>query len=119
MRYRILSSDGDFTFGQSLRNYYDNNPLAVAQAIGTRLRLWQGEWFLDNTSGTPYLQSILGMGTTGKYDSAIREVILGTEGVQQILSYTSNLERVTRTLTVTATVITVYGQTLVTESLQL
>lgn len=37
-----------------------NSPEAVAQAIKTRFLLWYGQWFLDTTEGTPWIQSVLG-----------------------------------------------------------
>lgn len=39
MRYRVLSPTGDYTFGQGPGEFLVNSPAAVAQAIGTRLRL--------------------------------------------------------------------------------
>lgn len=32
----------------------------VRQQIDIKLKLWQGEWFLDTEFGTPYLSQILG-----------------------------------------------------------
>lgn len=68
-----------------------------------------GEYFLDVTTGTPYATQILGRGTTGTYDRAIRDRILGTSGVTSITSYSSTLNRATRALTVSATIETIYG----------
>jgi hypothetical protein len=117
MRYRALSPTGDYTFGQNLQNFLHNTPAAVAQAVKTRLGLTQGEWFLDNTAGTPWNTQILGAGTQNIYDLAIQNEILGTQGVTAILDYASNLNRSTRALTVTATINTQYGQTKVTTTL--
>jgi hypothetical protein len=91
VRYRALDQNGDFSFGAGSANYLVNSPAAVAQAITTRLRLWQGEWFLDDTEGTPYAQEILGYGPQPLRDLAIQERILGTPGVTEILSYQSSL----------------------------
>ena len=109
MRYRALTAAGDSTFGSGSTAFYVNNVQAVAQAIMTRLLLMSGECFLDVTEGTPYSTEILGRGTTGLYDAAIKDRILGTEGVVDISAYSSFLNRATRALTVTATVDTVYG----------
>ena len=46
MRYRIEDANGDMTWGSGDKNFYYNQPEAVAQAVMTRLRLWSGEWFL-------------------------------------------------------------------------
>lgn len=69
-----------------------NNDLALAsgtqatlQAIGQRLKLWQGEWFLDVTAGVPYLQQVF---TKGTKLSVIRSLLLAvvakTNGVTAI-----------------------------------
>lgn len=107
MRYRALDAAGDMTFGASQVNFLVNSPETVAQAVLTRLRLLKGEWFLDNTAGTPWSTEILGVRTRPTYDRAIRDRISGTQGVVSILSYSSSL--VGRRLTVTAKVANVYG----------
>ena len=109
MRYRKLSADGDYTFGQSQGNFFIDDQAVVAQSIRTRLLLMRGEWFLDKTEGTPYGTAILGAHTKPFYDMAIQERILRTDGVTEISNYSSNLDPTTRKLTVTATVKTVYG----------
>ena len=60
MRYRREDDDGDYTFGQGDDTWLVNSPEAVAQAIKTRFLLWYGQWFLDTTEGTPWIQSVLG-----------------------------------------------------------
>jgi hypothetical protein len=119
MRYRALSADGDYTFGQGSKNFLVNSAAAAGQAVLTRLRLMKREWFLDNTEGTPYSDEILGTGTKALYDHAIRTRILGTKGInaqgvrvnviRKILNYSSTV--VKRKLTVTATLDTIYGVT--------
>lgn len=106
-RVRALSEDGDYTFGQSAANFLVNSSAEIAQRVGTRLRLLEGEWFLDTTSGTPYSTLVLGKGTRPYYDQAIKARILGTTGVTEITEYSSSL--VNRTLSVTARVSTIYG----------
>lgn len=115
MRYRTLSASDDYTFGQ--RAFLVDSPEAVGQAVLTRLRLARGEWFLDTTEGTPYQQEILGMGRVATYDAAIIERILGTPGVTELVSYSSNLDRRTRAATVEAVINTQYGQATVSVTL--
>lgn len=104
-----MSATGDMQFGQGGANFLANSSAAVAQLIGTRLKLWQGEWFLDTLAGTPWLQQIIGKNTQLLYDEAIRETILLTPGVVGLVSYASSFDHALRTLTVTATVDTIYG----------
>jgi hypothetical protein len=104
MRYRQLDDNGDYTVGLP---FFVNSPQCVAQAISTRLKLWQGEWFLDSTAGTPWRQSILGRSTNP--DAFIKQAILGTQGVTALLTYNSVLSA-KRQLTVSGTVATLYGE---------
>jgi hypothetical protein len=117
MRTRPLSPLGDYTIGQP---WYVNNVQAVEQSIGTRLKLWLSEWFLDTTDGTPYLTEILGERYNKTPDAAIKRRILGTPGVKQILSYSSSFSgSPSRILTVNVTVQTIYSVTPVSVSIPL
>lgn len=111
MKYRKLDKNGDFSFGHNSSDFLVNTPEAVAQAVKTRLLLIEGEWFLDITEGTPYYTDILGMNTIKKYDLAIQDVILETQGVISLLKYDSFLNSMTRALTIDAIINTVYGST--------
>lgn len=104
MNTRLLDKNGDWQWGVRL----SNSSACVAQSIQTRLKLWQGEWFLDLTDGTPYIQDIMGLGTN--YDLEIQARILGTPGVQSIISYSSSISS-SRVLSVNAIVQTIYGPT--------
>jgi len=117
MRYRALDSNSDYSFGQNGANFLVDSPAAVAQAISTRLKLIQGEWFLDQTAGTPYNTQILGAGTESTRDLAVQTVILGTQGVTEITDYASNFDPSTRAFTVAATVNTQFGPTTITQAL--
>ncbi|MBN3822360.1 hypothetical protein G3O00_01850 [Burkholderia sp. Ac-20384] len=113
MKYRKQDADGDYVFGGGANDFLVNTPEAVAQAVLTRLRLLRGEWFLDTTVGMPWATDVLGKYTSGTYDSAIRQCILGTQGVTEITSYSSSVDPSTRELTVAATITTIYGTTTV------
>jgi hypothetical protein len=102
MRYRQLDAQGDYTVALP---FLVNSPQCVAQAIATRLKLWQGEWYLDRTAGTPWRQSILGR--SANPDAFIKQVILGTQGVIALVSYNSSLSG--RTLTVSGVVNSLFG----------
>lgn len=117
MRYRKLDANGDYVFGHQQADFYRDQAEAVAQAVKTRLGMTLGEWFLDVTDGTPWNTEVLGKYTKDQYDGAIRDRILGTEGVTEITSYASTPNTQTRTLVVTATIITQYGQTTLTATI--
>jgi hypothetical protein len=109
VRVRALDASGDITFGRGGANYLVNSPQAVAQKVGTRLRLWQDEWFLDTSDGTPFAQGILGLNTGPLYDRLIQDRILGTPNVIKIVSYSSNLATLPRKLTVACSVLTSFS----------
>lgn len=113
MRYRREDDDGDYTFSQGDDTWLINSPEAVAQAIKTRFLLWYGQWFLDSTAGTPWIQSVLGKQKPETYNLAIRQHILETQGVNSIVSFTTDLNTKTRRVTFTATIDTIYGTTTV------
>lgn len=115
MKVRKMDSNGDYLFGLGSSDYYENKPAGVGQTISNRLRLWTGEWFLDTGAGTPWLQEILGEATTA--EAVLRTRILETEGVNEILEYASVFDPNTRRLTISATVDTIYGTTIVQETL--
>jgi anionic cell wall polymer biosynthesis LytR-Cps2A-Psr (LCP) family protein len=114
VRYRKLDANGDYTFGHQQADFLRDSPEAVAQAISTRLKLDQGEWFLDKTEGMPWKTEVLGERTIATRDSAVQKRILGTQGVVQLDSYDSGFDPETRKFTPTAEVTTVYGQTTIT-----
>lgn len=117
-RYRRMSWNeedelrigGDYTWGQSERNYLVDSPTAVAQAVLTRLKLWQGEWFLNLQEGVPYLQQILGHPPGANVpDSAIRARILGTPYVTRLTDWASTYDPNNRNFTVSCKLFTAFG----------
>ncbi len=114
----MLTADGDYSFGAGSANFFINNNAMVVQSVLTRLRLWQGEWFLDVTEGTPWLQQVLSSSqknTKNLYDLAIQNRVLQTSGVTGITDYSSdvvmenNNSKAPRKLSVSMTISTVYG----------
>lgn len=59
MRYRKLTSTGDYSFGNNNRDFIEGNE-ALAQAIKTRILLFYNEWWEDLESGIPMFQNIIG-----------------------------------------------------------
>lgn len=108
MQYRKLTSDGDYQFGAT-NQFHVDTPEGVAQAIKTRLGLWTGEWFLDTTEGTPYETQILGFQPQSSRDLAVKQRIVETQGVLELLEYSSSLGQ-DRVFTVAARVSTLYGE---------
>lgn len=95
MRYRQLTSTGDYIFGQGNLDYVKDRE-AVSQAIQTRLKLLLGEWWEDLEDGLPLFQTILlqrnnddGIRTV---DLLIQERVLTTPHVTGITSFRSEVK---------------------------
>lgn len=99
------------TFGQGRANFATSSE-AVAQNVRTRLLLIQEEWFLDIAAGVPYLGKIaVKPADLPLAEALLKRRILETEGVEEILSFSLQLDRETRKLQVSASVATIYGTT--------
>lgn len=111
MRYRKLSSSGDYSFGNGQLDFYRDVPEAVGQAVKTRLQLWLGEWFLNTQEGTPYMLGILGKHSKEVADVTIQDRVEGTQGMVNISQYESEINPDTRAMTVNLEINTIYGPT--------
>ena len=109
MKDRKWAAGTDMQFGHGKADYWEDDPLGVAQAVVSRLRLLAGEWFLDLGEGTPYVGGVFGKHTKESYDPVIRARILGTEGVTAISTYKSSFDGETRKITVYVEIETQYG----------
>lgn len=114
MIYRKLDASGDYVLGAGRQGFhFELN--AVTQAIYTRLRLLQEEWWEDTQDGLPLFQAILGRNGANKKaaELLIKARIEETEKVTGIASFSSVMDTVTRKYTFQAVVNTEYGQTVV------
>lgn len=116
MKIRKQDANGDYVLGTGA-DFYQNEPIGVGQVAGTRLELYTGEWFVDINDGTPWKTDVLGKYTQGAYDTVLKQRVLGTPGVRQILDYQSAVNGSTRKLEVSMTLDTIYGTTKVQGSL--
>lgn len=111
IKYRKLDNNGDYSFGRGLQNF-TYGQYAVKQAIQTRLKLLQGEWWENTKLGLPLFQKILGQRGTEENlklaDIEIKKIINDTQDVIGIESYDSRFEN--RELLFRAVVNTKYGQ---------
>ncbi len=110
-KYRALDVDGDYSFGHGSSDFLVDSAAAVAQAVMTRLKLWQGEWFLDLVDGMPWNQRVLGVSRPGPRDAAIRARILETPFVTHILDYTSSVDVASRSFSGSCKIDTAFGPT--------
>lgn len=82
----------------------------VAQRIGTRLRLFRGEWFLDTTAGTPWYDTVLVQDPDpAAIEAAIKDAIRAVEEVEEILAFDMDFDRGKRRIDVSFTARTTVG----------
>lgn len=114
----LLGSDGDLDVGTDLT--FSSGLAAVAQGITIRLAKQRGEWFANRDEGVPWLPNdvvaesaaILGQKfNEAKVRAAVRDAILAAPGVLGIASLVVSFDRATRTVAVTWSARTIFGDT--------
>lgn len=107
---RLDPTTGDLDHdGKRLQIAYDVD--AIAQSLRTRLAFFMGEWFLDESFGVPYFQTILGTKVPlAAVREAFRTVIAGTVGVLDVLSLSLEASSVPRSFVLRFTVSTDLGE---------
>src|SRR5574344_2499530 len=109
MTVRKLDENGDIvTSGVQFITERDE----IAQTVKTRLHLFLGEYFRDTTDGTPWFESILGKGSAlSNKDAILRNRIVRTPGVIRLTSFSTDYDLTTRRYSVSAGILTQYGET--------
>src|ERR1035438_260153 len=83
---RALDGNGDPLYGNGTANFI-SDLAAVAQTIGTTLKLLAGEFFLNLKAGTPMFQELLSHAITNQAVAMIyQNIILGLPYVTGIAS---------------------------------
>lgn len=81
------------------------------QDLETFLRLFQGEWFLDETEGVPYFQEILKKNPNLiTVDALFKAAILGRPSVTSLTTFNLNFDNAARELFLDFTALTGSGQ---------
>lgn len=78
---------------------------STAAGIYHRLRMFFGEYFLDITDGTPWMQSILGKAPQDVAEAALKQRIITAPDVIAITAFSFDIDRLKRYITVDCTVI--------------
>jgi hypothetical protein len=105
-----LNSDNDI-FMQSGQVVTTQDGAEVVQHVRTRLQFFKGEWLLDTDAGTPWYQEIFERpANVGLVEARLKARILQTPGVDSLTSFTLNLDKVTRTLSISFEARTTYGE---------
>lgn len=115
---RRLDPTWDMTFGKGLANYCTGAE-AAGQRVVSRLRMILGEWYLDVLKYIPWFQPEDSntkpvMGGSGPPDLGYAEalakaLILGTDGIEAIKSFTMSFNKTTRQLVIACKAVSVDG----------
>ena len=103
----LVISDGDFTTTQNLAEN-------LRQKLSMTLKMWQGEWFMDTTYGTPYRQAILGgrPRTQTEVDAILLSVVnIYNSEIQSIDAFSSNFNTQDRDFDIQFEVTAIDGST--------
>ncbi len=116
MRYRKQDENGDYVFGAGNSSTFLTDLEAVAQAIETKLKLFQGEWWENENEGLPMLQEILGVHGANKSnaDLLIMQRIKETPHVTGVSNASSTFDGSSRAYSFSCSVDTEYGSLAVT-----
>lgn len=100
-----LAADGDILIDENGLHFVSGKP-ALVQAVQFRLRLFRGEWALNQDIGVPYFEELIGdaskqAGVEDRARAAFGAAILDVPGILTILQLDVKINRQTRAMTVT------------------
>ena len=96
----LMTPDGDLDLSTNDMQLVTGSA-EIAQHLRIRLKFFLGEWFLDTRLGVPYIQQILRKRPQlAVVQDILRRTVLSTPGIIEILSFSFELDSVTRRLTV-------------------
>ena len=109
MKIRRLDGEGDWDFGHSQSSYYIDNAQSVGLNIITRLREWYRDCFFNLEAGIDYPTRLGSFNQKENLDNDIQYIILNSQDVVDITSFTSTYSRETRVYTCEANVLHIYS----------
>lgn len=113
MKYRREDSNDDYCFGRGSGDFLQGTQ-AVAQAIKTKLKLFEGEWWENILDGLPLFQSILGQRTPKQQIAyLIKKRILEVPNILEIKDVAFVYNSTTREYLFSCSVSTVFSQNIV------
>lgn len=114
-----LDADGDILLDETGLHFVSGKE-AVVQGVLFRLRMFKGEWQLNQDIGVPYFEELIGdaskvAGVEDRARAAFGAAILDVPGVDKILQLDVKLDRSTRKMTVTWRAQCSFGDSVVAE----
>lgn len=91
--YDLTMKNGDLVLSEGLE--------AIQQNLKQRLQIFLTEWFLDETQGIDFIDSVLVKNPRSVViDTIFKDQILATPGVLELLEYSASLNGPTRVLSI-------------------
>lgn len=107
MIFRNLNSENDWTFGKGKNNFATENE-AISLNIKTRIKSWLGDCFFATDAGIDWINRLGSKNQRELLEADLRNIILQSEGVAGILSFTSEL--INRQFSATYEITTIYSK---------
>jgi len=93
---------------------------STEQRLKVRLQIFLREWFLDRTAGQPYYEEVFSKAPNiSEIEARLKEAILTTERVLEILSFDIDFNNASRTLFVNFAVSTIDGDIVIDDGINL
>lgn len=116
-------SDGSIYQDLSIENkdlVIIDNEDELTQYIGIKLRFINGEWSFDITKGVKYFGFIFEKSITkNDIDAEFRNQILSTDGVIEITTFESDIDRSNRVYSLNVVMNTIYGDVTLIDDIEL
>lgn len=103
MRDLALNTSGDLDLASRGLRLTARGAEALAQKLRVRLRISQGEWFLDTRVGVPYYTDVMGKQPKGAVEALLRRVIATCPGVAAVERFSFAVNASTRRATLSFT----------------
>lgn len=108
MKFRSLTATGDWTFGSGNANYATDER-AIELNIATRIRSYKNDCFFDYNAGIDWV-SRLDKGQKENLINDLKNLLIQSYGVVKINSVDVVEDKVTRALTMTYNVDTIFSE---------
>lgn len=96
-----LSVDGDLALGPTGDLEVVTGEEAITQRLRFTLQHFRGEWFLDESFGVPWFQSVLRKNPEGVVvEAVLKQAILSVDGVVALTRFEATWDRPRRALSV-------------------
>lgn len=91
IRDLAMGDDGDLDLSDGKAASWVADAESIRQRVTIKLRMFRGEWYLDETLGVDYAGRVLGVGSTARAEAEIKRAILEVPGIVKLESFDLDL----------------------------